>query len=361
MTGSWGTLTLLALAWADPPADKLEAPPLLVVPTPPAVVARETTEPSVVVPRVAPQETGAARRSALPAAAPLSVPVSNATIPDTTVPDTTLPADPASGGAVEPPLDYRQATLERLQATLRTLAIANLPDRYVDEKGWNKTDRRIDGVDVTFYRGKFETRRKWKEVNNGLWKRYEIELVDPVNRLQASVLDVRLDEQGTPRFRMSLRAPLIARGQTAQWALGVQIFSLGAEATAEVELIVDGSCRIVPAATAFGPTLRLDPHVDAAALTLHSFHLDRIGKADGDFAEELGEALETLVRQQVESSGDRIAAKLNAAIDKRRDRLVLSLPEFRKSSWGDWLIERVPGLGALGEAPAANPQPSTSD
>jgi hypothetical protein len=149
---------------------------------------------------------------------------------------------------------------------------------------------------------------------------------------------------------MSLRAPLIARGQTAQWALGVQVFSLGAEATAEIELVVDGSCRILPAATAFGPTLRLDPHVDAAALTLHSFRLDRIGQAKGDVAEELGEALESVVRQQVESSGDRVAAKLNAAIEKRRDRLVLSLPEFRKSSWSDWLFERVPGLGGASES-----------
>jgi hypothetical protein len=322
MTGSWASLTLLALVWADPPADRLEAPPLL-----PAATAS----------------------SADPVAS------------DTTVPDATLSADPASGGAGEPPLDYRQATLERLQSTLRSLAIANLPDRYVDEKDWNKTDRRIDGVDVTFYRGKFETRRKWKEVNHGLWKRYEIELIDPVNRLQASVLDVRLDEQGTPRFRMSLRAPLIARGQAAQWALGVQVFSLGAEATAEVELIVDGFCRIVPAATTLGPTLRLDPHIDAADLTLHSFQLDRIGKAEGDFAEELGEALESVVRQQVESSGKRIAAKLNAAIDKRRDRLVLSLPEFRKTSWGDWLIERVPGLGASNEKTTADPQSSSSD
>jgi hypothetical protein len=310
MTGSWAALTLLALVWAEPPAGRLEAPALL-----------PTATASASAPAVA----------------------------DTTVPDVTLPADAASGGAVEPPLDYRQATLDRLQATLRSLAVANLPERYVDEKGWNKTDRRIDGVDVTFYRGKFETRRKWKEVNHGLWKRYEIELVDPMNRLQASVVDVRLDEQGTPRFRMSLRAPLIARGQAAQWALGVQVFSLGAEATAEVELVVDGSCRILPAATALGPTLRLDPHVDAADLTLHSFHLDRIGKAEGDFAEELGEALETVVRQQVESSGERIAAKLNAAIDKRRDRLVLSLPEFRKTSWGDWLLERVPGLGGPGD------------
>lgn len=309
MTGSLVHLTLLAFAWADPQPGQLEAPQLL---------------PGVVSPA-----------------------------PDAIAPDAALPEpspNPSADEAVEPPLDYRQATLERLQATLRSLAVANLPDRYVDEKGWNKTDRRIDGVDVTYYRGKFETRRKWKEVNNGLWKRYEIELIDPVTRLQASVLDLRLDEQGTPRFRMSLRAPLIARGQAAQWALGVQVFSLGAEATAEVELIVDGSCRILPAATAFGPTLRLDPHVDAANLMLHSFRLDRVGQADGDLAEEMGEALESVVRQQVESSGGRIAAKLNAAIDKRRDRLVLSLPEFRKSSWGDWLLERVPGLNASSES-----------
>lgn len=331
MTGSWAILTLLALTWANPPGGTLEAPPLLRPPTvalPEAVARPEVAEPLS------------------PALA----------VPETAVPETALSED-----AKEPPLDYRQATLERLQATLRALAVAHLPDRYVDEKGWNKKDRRIDGVDVTFYRGKLETRRKYKEVNHGLWKRYEIELIDPVNRLSASVLDVRLDEQGTPRFRMSLRAPLIARGQTAQWALGVQVFSLGAEATAEVELIVDGSCRILPAATVFGPTLRLDPHVDAAAVTLHSFRLDRLGQARGDVAEELGEALETVVRQQIESSGDRVAAKLNAAIEKRRDRLVLTLPEFRKSSWGDWLLERAPGLGGSSDNATADALSSSSE
>lgn len=358
MTGSWVSLTLLALSWTDPPTGKLEAPPLL---TPPVSAAPEVVTPALVVPKVAAPEPVAPGSIALPSTLPANSPLIGESAADTTIPDTTLPADPAAGGAVEPPLDYRQATLERLQATLRSLAISNLPERYVDEKGWNKTDRRIDGVDVTFYRGKFETRRKWKDVNNGLWKRYEIELIDPLNRLQASVLDVRLDEQGTPRFRMSLRAPLIARGQTAQWAFGVQVFSIGAEATAEVELVVDGSCRIVPAATAFGPTLRLDPHVDAAEMKLHSFRLDRIGQAEGDIAEELGEALESIVRQQVESSGDRIAAKLNAAIEKRRDRLVLSLPEFRKSSWGDWLLDRMPGLGGVSDEIDAASLPPQSE
>jgi hypothetical protein len=60
--------------------------------------------------------------------------------------------------------------------------------------------------------------------------------------------------------------------------------------------------------------------------------VDRIGHIGGDAAEEIGEAIEGIVRSEIiKPQSEKLAEKINRQIDKRRDRLRISM--------GDWLVD----------------------
>jgi hypothetical protein len=84
----------------------------------------------------------------------------------------------------------------------------------------------------------------------------------------------------------------------------------------------------------------IDPSVMDARLTLREFRLDRISDAHGPLVAELGEEVKKLV--EAELQGPTLTAKLNRAIDKKRDRLEFSLTGLVNSSW--WPLADLPQL-----------------
>jgi len=69
--------------------------------------------------------------------------------------------------------------------------------------------------------------------------------------------------------------------------------------------------------------MALDPRVTDARLDITAFHLDRISNANGPLVRELGEEIPGWIEDELR--GPKFIAKLNRAIDKKRDRLELSL------------------------------------
>jgi hypothetical protein len=69
---------------------------------------------------------------------------------------------------------------EWFQNMMQSIVRENVPDKYVQDKDWGKTDKRWDGLQVR-RKGSFRltTKRRWKEVNHGAWKRYEITQRNP--------------------------------------------------------------------------------------------------------------------------------------------------------------------------------------
>ena len=74
--------------------------------------------------------------------------------------------------------------------------------------------------------------------------------------------------------------------------------------------------------------MAVDPHITHTKQDIREFQLTRFGEVEGKLAHELGRGMRHVVEDQL--NGPRLTAKLNRAIDKKRDRLVLSAAKL----WG---------------------------
>ena len=89
-----------------------------------------------------------------------------------------------------------------------------------------------------------------------------------------------------------------------------------------------------------GPGLTILPVVRNARLALTDFHIRRISNAKGRVVEELGDQLREVIEERLD--GPRLTAKLNRAIQKKRDRLTLDLNDLLRSSW--WPLASLPDV-----------------
>lgn len=207
---------------------------------------------------------------------------------------------------------------EFLAATLSELVRDALPREYERRKDWGDTKRITTGLKSSGEIWKLRIHRRKKHVNHGTWKLYRVRLIEPEERLRVEVQDLRSLEGGGVGLQIVVDADLAGWGQLRQYNRGVHLLTLTAEGTSRLRLVVDGEVRLRVTTTG----VAIDPRVTAARLDLRDFDLHRLGEVEGRLVHELGKGMKRLVEDQLES--DKLTAKLNRAIDKKRDRLVLS-------------------------------------
>lgn len=231
-------------------------------------------------------------------------------------------------------------TDQRLANTMATIVREAIPREYARKKDWGHTKRITTGVttDGPFY--KLKLHRRKKQVPHGTWKQYRVRLIEPDDQLRVRVEDLRSLDGGGLGLRLVVEAQLDGWAQMRHYNRGVHLLTLTAEGTSWLRLAVD--CEVRMQMTAKG--LAVDPTVTSAKLDLKDFELARLGEIEGKLAHELGDGMKHLMEDQLE--GARLAAKLNRAIDKKRERLVLGV-----SSWS---------LGAI-EKPESAQQPKAGD
>ncbi|QEG24268.1 hypothetical protein [Mariniblastus fucicola] len=222
---------------------------------------------------------------------------------------------------------------EQLDEFLTKLALESMPVRYVEDKDWGKQSERWDGVKVSFRDGRLRTKRRKKKVNHGTWDRYEVALVDPDNWFS-----VQLDnflETGEERvsFDIVVTAKVSVVARQAKWVKGVQLYSISANGSADVQLTVAVSLGSSMDLSKFPPDLIFDPRVDDATIVLENFRIDRVSKAGGEFAQQVTRIVKKKLDEKLDQKEDKLVQKLNAKIDKSRDRFTLSVHEAMKSKW----------------------------
>ncbi len=217
---------------------------------------------------------------------------------------------------------------------LTLLAREHLPHTFRDDKHWGGTTRRWDGVDVERDGLRIETRRRWKEVNHGTWKRYEVALVDPAREFTVTLKRFERRPDGRLAIDFDIESDVRVHGQIARWNRGVQLVALSADATARLRLTIGLSLGTGLDLSELPPAVVFDPHVHAARLELVEFELDRVGQIAGELAELMGAGAEGVLEEKVRDQEGKLVEKLNRAIDKRRPKLRLSLTDLAKSDWG---------------------------
>lgn len=216
----------------------------------------------------------------------------------------------------------------RLQVLATAIVRDQIPMEHDDTRKWGSTKEVFDGWHLKADGLKVYTKRKWKTVNHGTWKRYRITQIDPEENILVRIEDVREIEDGKVAFRVELKSRVNAYARLQNWRRGVRLASVSIDADADVLLSADcvlGS-RLDP--THLPPDIILQPEILDATLTLRRFEVNRIGKVGGDVAEELGRGLRKILEKKIEDKRPKIVSKINTKIAKREDKLRFSVHDY---------------------------------
>lgn len=241
-----------------------------------------------------------------------------------------IETEPEVQETIDPTQVLPEAASKAMYGFLASIIRENIPEKHTEDKEWNRTKEIYAGIKFRREGLKIETERRWKTVNHGLWRKYEVQLIDPDNRLTVRLSDVHWQPDGRLHAHLTIIAETFVTAWQTQWNLGIRVYAIRSEAKITMQLDVDATIGFGLDNTAFPPALVVDPHIHNASLQMSSFHVDRIGKLGGDISEELGDSIENLVRKLVvKPQSEKLAAKLNRQIDKKRDDLRIEA--------GDWL------------------------
>jgi hypothetical protein len=214
----------------------------------------------------------------------------------------------------------------------RGIVLAVVPRDYCDDKHWGNTDKVATGVRVRTKNGQVRLEQREKKVNNGLWRRVKVKLIDPEKNLKFEVRDLHKEDDGATHFQLFIEVRLKAESQFAVWAWGVK----GINGTVESNMTVQGraDCSFVVetdrAEGAFLPEFVLKPAVETLHLKLTDVDTKRIGVINGKLAEELGDSSRKTVEDLLQDQEKKILKQVQKSLAKNQDRMKLDLGDWRK-------------------------------
>ncbi len=232
------------------------------------------------------------------------------------------------------------------------LVRTHLPHEYEDTRDWGSTKRVLDGWDIRREGLQLKTKRRWKQVPHGTWKKYRVQLLNPQEHFHLTVANLRRLENENVAFDLHADAWLGVSGRVTEYAYDVQLYSFSAEGVGQVRISLQCEVAMRLDPRKLPPDLVLAPKVNAAEARLETFRLDRISKVDGSLAEEIGRSMRRVVQDKLADDNPKLADKLNRQIAKNQDKLRLSLHDALRSKWGAWVDDK-----ALEESPPSASEP----
>lgn len=227
---------------------------------------------------------------------------------------------------------------------LLDLALAELPRSYNGDSHWQDTKKVWAGVKLHREGLRLETKRRWKQRRHGLQVRYTVTSQRAIehNAIDLDILSVEAvgnaEESNAPdamdhwNIASRITAPLDFVARVEQWNYGARLYSIEIKGDMRVRLDINGQLAVRPEFSSVIPGIEIDPQVDHARLNLQHFHVDRVSKIGGEVAEQWGETAEWMAKRIFrEDINNKLTEKLNRAIDKKREDLVLSA--------SDWISE----------------------
>jgi hypothetical protein len=216
----------------------------------------------------------------------------------------------------------RAQSYDALASLLAGLVTDAIPREYEKKQDWGRTKRITTGLRADGNGLDFRIHRRKTQVNHGTWKHYKVRLVNPDEHLEVRIENLRSLEAGRIGLTLYLRGKLHGWAQTRIYNRGLHIITLTAEGDTTLRLWVDCEISMKLAPSLRIPGVSVEPLVTGARLELDDFDLDRLSKVSGELAHELGEGLSHVIEETLD--GPTLVAKLNRAIDKKRDRLQIS-------------------------------------
>lgn len=230
-----------------------------------------------------------------------------------------------SGAGDDPRRQMPAAEANRLTDLLEYLIRENIPATYEDKDDWGKTKRIYAGVKLRRDGWRLETKRRWRELNHGAWRRVAVQRIDPDESLLVRLKTLEPTAPGRWQYELYVETPVQLLSQWMQWSLDVRLWQLTAVVDARVQLRIAGTISVYLDPVRIPPDFVVAPVVEEADFQISYFQLQRVGKIRGDVAEELGEfAYEVLDDAVIKPARRDMVARLNRQIDRKSDALRLS-------------------------------------
>lgn len=231
-----------------------------------------------------------------------------------------------------------------LNSLLKGMVLEAIPHTYQEWDDWGRQAEQFAGV--AWRRdpgGKLETKRQWTKVNDGIWRMYSAELVNPEQTFEVQLNNLREASPGVVVFDLSFVAALNLRARQAQWLRGVQLYSLSAEGSARVRLKLVCELSSSLDLRQLPPSIQLRPVVRDANLKLDEFKIDRVSKLGGEFAQQITTAVRGQLDKKLEKKSADLTKKLNERLAKEQDKLRISLGDAAKLPWTPQAKPFLPG------------------
>jgi hypothetical protein len=238
---------------------------------------------------------------------------------------------PLAGCGAESPQDGA-GDMAPFQELVRNVIVHEIKEKYKDERNWGHTTQ----VERVRIKGKWFEPRVEKhpaEVNDGLWQRAEITLVEPDKNLRVQVNPETSSDPDRNAFSLQLAAKISGEAHIERWRKGIKMFNAKVlfDAVVEARIRCDLAIRREPGELI--DDVVLDPRVTGVELQLADFDLKQVGILGRDVARQLSDPLKPVISHELHRREPKIVEKANAAIDKRRDRLRFSASKFLSTEW----------------------------
>ncbi len=222
--------------------------------------------------------------------------------------------------------------VEPFQELVRSIIAREIKEKYEDKKHWGQTAT-VEHIRV---KGKWFEPRVEKydaEVNDGLWQRAEITLVEPDKNLKVNVATEPATTPGRTGFALQLSAKISGEAHVERWRKGIKMFNTSVlfDATVTARVHCDVAIRREPGQ--WIDDVVLDPKVTAIDLNLDEFELRKLGVLGRDAARELSDPLKPFIERELKRREGKIVDKANASIDKQRAKLRFSTSKFVSTEW----------------------------
>lgn len=223
------------------------------------------------------------------------------------------------------------------QELVTAIAREHLPEQYEKSKNWGQTKRVWAGVKLERDGLRLETRRRYRDVNDGAWQKYRIELIQPRKHFHIELANIRqIDNKILGEITVVAR--LHAFGRHSQWERGVQLFSISADATARVRLKAQLEITTRLDATKVPPDLLLSPRVTSAEIEILDFRLDRVSDLSGPMVKSLSSTVREVLEDKLVEKREKLVEKMNKSLAKREEKFRISTADALMSSWARYLM-----------------------
>jgi hypothetical protein len=247
-----------------------------------------------------------------------------------------LSAATARGDETPPPAHERH-----LSELVESIVRAAVPRTISNDKHWDKHEEVFAGMKVRSSGSRVRISKRKQRVRHGFWRRYDVTLIDPERTLKVRISDIQPQGGGhwTYTVTAQVRANVLTRFE--HWSLGVKLLNTSSEANATLRLRADCALQVsLEQDSEAGSVVVFSPDVKRVDLALPDLDVKKAGELRGDLASELGNGLEKVVEDLLQTQEDSVRKRANKEIARREDDLRIPLGKFLGSHASSlWLLQ----------------------